>query len=128
MGRNFRLRFGSAAGGGGCGARPWPRLAGGGGGGAGGCRQGAGPRLLEQLGNRRLDRFVRRELGLGVEVELTGIPAQGLDDGVVPGGRLSNGVEEVSEEEVERGRLLPVVAEGQRAGRSLCLRRLEQRP
>ena len=47
-------------------------------------------------------------------------------DGIIAGPGLSHRVEEVSEQEVERGRTRAVLAQGQRAGRALCLRHFQQ--
>src|ERR1039458_5707528 len=81
--------------------------------------------LRDQLGGRRLDRLLGRELGSGVEAEAPVVPAQGLEDDVLALPGRTCRVEEVAEEEVQRGGVA-LALQGEGTRRTLCLHGLEQ--
>src|ERR1039458_4500752 len=81
--------------------------------------------LRDQLGGRRLDRLLGPELGSGVEAEAPVVPAQGLEDDVLALPGRTCRVEEVAEEEVQRGGVA-LALQGEGTRRTLCLHGLEQ--
>ena len=80
----------------------------------------------DQLGRGGLDRLLGGQLGARVELVGAVVPAQRVDDDLLALPARAAGVEEVAEQEVQRA-VVATVVDGQRAGGSLCLHRLEQR-
>ena len=81
---------------------------------------------IDQLGRRRLDGFLCGELGARIELVGAVVPAKRVDDDFLALPTRTTRVEEVTKQEVQRGAVATVV-DGQGAGCSLCLHRLQQR-
>ena len=60
---------------------------------------------LHEVGDRGLDRFIRGQLSLWVELELAAVPGEGADNRIVARDPVALGVEQMPEEEVQRSRL-----------------------
>ena len=81
----------------------------------------------DELRYPRLDRLVRRQLRLGVELEIALRPVKGADDCVVARLAVALGVEEVSEKEVQRRGLTVPIPDGKGARGPLTLSGLQER-
>src|ERR1019366_10132328 len=79
-----------------------------------------------QLSRRGLDRLLGRKLGARIELVGAIVPAECVDDYLLALSARAVRMEQVSEQEVQRA-VVATVVDGQGAGGSLCLHRLEQR-
>jgi hypothetical protein len=82
---------------------------------------------LDKLWDAGLDRLVGRELGLGVKLEVPFRPVKGVDHSVVAGLPIALGVEKMTEQKVQRGRLTVPIADGKGTCGALTLSSLQKR-
>ena len=82
---------------------------------------------VNEVGNPGFDGLVRRQLGLGVELEFAFRPSERRDDGVVACFPVALGVKEVPEQEIERRRLSVAITESKGTCRPLALGRFQKR-
>ncbi|OLC16060.1 MAG: hypothetical protein AUH32_02110 [Actinobacteria bacterium 13_1_40CM_66_12] len=82
---------------------------------------------VNELGDAGLDRFVCRQLRLGVELELALRPGERIDDSVVARLPVALSMEEMAEEKVQRGRLTVAIAKGKGTCRPLALGGFQKR-
>ena len=80
----------------------------------------------DQLCRRGLDGLLGGKLCARIELVRPVVPAERVDDDLLALSTRSARVEQVSEQEVQRA-IVATVVDGQGAGRSLCLHRLQQR-
>ena len=82
---------------------------------------------MHKLRDPGLDRFVGRELGFGVKLEVAFRPVKRVEDGIVAGLAIALGVEKMTEQKVQRSRLTVPIADGKGTCGALTLSRLQKR-
>jgi hypothetical protein len=82
---------------------------------------------VDKLLDTGLDRFVGRELGLSVKLEVTFSPVKRVEHSLVAGLAIALGVEKMTEQKVQRGRLTVPIADGKGTCGALTLSRLQKR-
>jgi hypothetical protein len=82
---------------------------------------------VHKLRDAGLDRLVGRELGFGVKLEVTFGPVKRVEDGIIAGLAIALGVEKMTEQKVQRGRLTVPIADGKGTCGALTLSRLQKR-
>jgi hypothetical protein len=83
---------------------------------------------VDKFRDAGLDRLVGRELGFRVKLEVTFGPMQRVENGVVAVLPVALGVEEMTEQKVQGGRLTVSIADGKGTCGALTLSRLQKRP